>query len=176
LVRGPRWLLVALPVVAAGLLGVYGRWVAGAPSAESPAGDAVVVHAGGQGERLRHGLALMDRGAAPTLVVMFGSTTPGARRSCGQTEPYEVLCPVPDPATTIGEAGVLRDLAGERGWTSVVAVTSDYHLRRAVHLDASCSGIDVIGSAAEPDLGLADRLARVAKEMIALPVAALSSC
>ncbi len=149
------------------------------PTAEHPTGDAVVVHAGGRGERLRRALELMESGAAPTLVIMGGSVDhwPAAQRLCGQTSPYEVLCPDPVPGTTLGEARALRELVSARGWKSVVAVTSDYHLRRAHFLNRRCNpALAVQGVAARSDLPMLLWLGRIGREMIALVEAAVTRC
>ena len=168
------WVIVAAAAVIA--LVSYGRWVANAPTAEEPTGDAVVVHAG-SGERLRHGLELMDDGAAPTLVLIGGAEPywRRANRLCGQQEPYEIVCPSPEPITTIGEARALAGLAAERQWDNVVTVTSDYHLRRAAYLDESCAGIEVTGSAAPSRRRLPSYLRAVTKEMAAM-VQAAAAC
>lgn len=149
------------------------------PVSTDPKGDAVVVHAGGRGERLRRALELIQAGAAPTLVIMGGSSEkwPEARQLCGQMAPFEVLCPEPKPGSTLGEAQALAVLAAANGWESVVAVTSDYHLRRAHLLDRKCSpGLAVHGAAAASDLPTITWLARVGREMIALVDAALTGC
>jgi uncharacterized SAM-binding protein YcdF (DUF218 family) len=149
------------------------------PMANDPSGDAVVVHAGGRGERLRRALELMETGAAPILVIMGGSVDhwPEALRLCGQASPYEVLCPDPVPGTTLGEARALAALVGDRQWKSVVAVTSDYHLRRAHFLDRRCNpGLEVQGVAARSDLPMLLWLGRIGREMIALFEAAVARC
>lgn len=171
-----RNLVVA--VVVAALVAGYGSWVASGQSSHQASGDAVVVHAGGRGERLDHALDLMNRGAAPTLVIMRGSaaTWPQANVLCGRREPFEVLCPPPDPDTTIGEALALRDLVAARQWVSVIAVTSDYHLRRAMYLDAKCTTAEVVGSAAPSALAAPVYVTRVAKEMVAMLQALIVSC
>lgn len=102
--------------------------------------DAVVVFAGGRGERLSTALALVRGGVAPTLVISNG-TSPGwdeANRLCGQRRPFAVLCPDPTPDTTRGEARMTAALAGDRGWRSVVLVTSTYHATRAGLLLRRC--------------------------------------
>ena len=149
------------------------------PTATDPTGDAVVVHAGGRGERLRRALEMMETGAAPTLVIMGGSVDhwPAAQRLCGQTSPFEVLCPDPVPGTTLGEARALSELVSARGWNSVVAITSDYHLRRAHFLDRKCNpDLVVHGVAASSELPPASWLASVAREVIALMEAAVTRC
>ena len=139
----------------------------------------MVVHAGGRGERLRRALEMMEIGAAPTLVIMGGSVDhwPAAQRLCGQTSPFEVICPDPVPGTTLGEARALSELITGRGWKSVVAITSDYHLRRANLLDRKCNpGLVVYGVAARSELPTLAWLARVGREMIALVEAAITRC
>jgi len=169
---------IAAAVVISALLIGYGAWVASGHSVRGVTGDAVVVHAGGKGERLDHALQLMAAGAAPTLVIMRGSapTWPQANALCGQVDPFEVLCPPPDPDTTIGEALALRTLAFERNWGVVVAVTSDYHLRRATYLDAKCSSSNIVGSAAASELSAPIYASRVVKEMAAMLQALIVSC
>jgi uncharacterized SAM-binding protein YcdF (DUF218 family) len=149
------------------------------PTTDDPTGDAVVVHAGGRGERLRRALEMMESGVAPTLVIMGGSVDqwPEAQRLCGQTAPFEVLCPDPVPGTTLGEARALSELVSARGWKSVVAVTSDYHLRRAHFLDRKCNpGLVVHGVAARSDLSTPTWLVRIGREMVALIEAAVTRC
>lgn len=174
-----RWLvrrglpLLALASLAALIL--YANWVGRAASVEDPVGDAVVVHAG-ERNRARHAFDLMDDGAAPTLVLMLGTERRSTRDLCGRVEPYEILCPTPEPATTIGEAIALGDLVEERSWTTVIAVTSDYHLRRATYLDRKCSGAEVLGSGAGRGVSRFALILRLAKEMAAMVQAALVRC
>ncbi len=161
------------PRVIAGLtlliLIAYGSWVTGAPNNRLRPVDAVVVHAGGEGERLELALELMERQAAPTLVLMRGTNpdSPDLNAVCDAgSEAYEVVCPTPDPDTTIGEAQALRLLVNQRGWDEIIAVTSDYHLRRATHLDRECNpGLAVYAQRADSDLGLLRTLQRTIWEM-----------
>ena len=125
------------------------------PSHAQPLGDALVVHAGGRGERLNSALALMDNGAAPVMVIMNGNDPlwPDAFALCNRSNPYIVLCPTPQPDNTVGEASTLGDLIDEQNWRTVVVVTSDYHLRRTMILDGRCAGdTDLRGVAAPADI------------------------
>ncbi len=176
----PRgWLLFrGVPLVAlflSSFVVLYANWVGQASSVEDPVGDAIVVHAG-QSDRLSHGIDLMDDGAAPTLVVMFGGERRSLRQFCGQTEPYEVLCPQPTLSSTLGEARALGDLVAERGWETVVVVTSDYHLRRASYLDHQCSGAEVVRSGAGQGVTRLEVVLRIAEEMVAMVPAVLAGC
>jgi len=103
--------------------------------------DAAVVLAGGRGPRLAEGLALVRKGVAPVLVISDGwsPTWPEANRLCaGRSAPVPVVCFHPDPYSTRGEAEGFARLAARRGWTSVVVVSSRYHLVRARMLFERC--------------------------------------
>jgi uncharacterized SAM-binding protein YcdF (DUF218 family) len=146
------------------------------PDDPHPSGDALVVHAGGRGERLETALELMAEGAAGSLVIMDGGEWAEGILLCGRQAPYEVLCPRPTPETTIGEARTLAALVTARGWDEVVIVTSDYHLRRAKYLDSKCAETQVTAAAAPSNLPAPILVARVAKEMAGLVQAVLVRC
>jgi len=99
--------------------------------------DAVVVLAGSR-FRLPVGLELVARGVAPVLVISDGldPRSPAANRICN--ERAQVLCPKPDPYSTRGEARLVARLARERGWDSIVVVSSRFHLFRARILFERC--------------------------------------
>ena len=139
-----------------------------APEEVEPA-DAVVVFAGAP-ERLPMATDLMAAAKAEVLVIPNGQR-PGwaaANRLCAdggvddQGRAYEVLCPVPDPVTTRGEARAIAGVAAERGWESVVAVTSSYHIARAELLLERCfpGRIQAVGVATELPRPLLWRLIR----------------
>jgi len=136
----PRGLaaLLAGTVLAAGLAVRWTLLPATVAPEETEPADAVVLFAGSS-ERLPAAVALMQASKAGVLVIP-GGDRPGwtdANRLCldggtdGDGTPFEVLCPTPDPVTTRGEARVIGRLAAERGWQSVIAVTSTYHIARA---------------------------------------------
>ena len=99
--------------------------------------DAVVVLAGSK-FRLPVGLALVERGVAPVLVISDGldPRSPATSRLC--RERTEVLCPKPEPYSTRGEARLVAALARDRGWDSIVVVSSRFHLFRARILFERC--------------------------------------
>ena len=101
--------------------------------------DAIVVLAGSK-FRLPVGLELLERGVAPVLVISDGldPRSPPTNRLC--RERTEVLCPKPDPYSTRGEARLVARLARERGWDSIVVVSSRFHLFRARILLERCYG------------------------------------
>ncbi len=121
--------------------------------------DAVVVLAGGDGERLDRGLELVRAGLASTLVVSTGPP-----QLCDSTQPFEVLCFHPSPDSTRGEAEEIGGLARDHGWTRVVLVTSTYHVSRAHLLLDRCYTGAVEIAAAEPDQGLGAWLGAIAHE------------
>jgi len=82
--------------------------------------DAVVV-LGGRPNRLPVGRRLWRDGAGRELLV-FNAT------GVGEGEHIYLR---PDPYTTRGEARATARLARERGWRSLVVVTSSYHVPRA---------------------------------------------
>ena len=111
------------------------------PEHSAAKADAVVVLAGGRGPRLKEGLALIRRGAAPVLVVSdaWSPTWPEANRLCaGRRASVPVVCFHPDPYATRGEARALAHLAARRGWDSVIVVSSRYHTVRARMIFERC--------------------------------------
>jgi uncharacterized SAM-binding protein YcdF (DUF218 family) len=134
-----RLLALVTVLTLVGVTGWLGWRVANPRTSEAPIGDAIFVHAGGNGERLRTAMALYEEGVAPVIVV----SNPGGRSSrvpgslCDSGEP--IMCVTPPTVDTAGEARVLASLVEEEGWDQVVVVTSDYHLARATALDESCT-------------------------------------
>lgn len=128
-------------------------------------GDAVVLFAGGRGERLQQALVLMEIGKADVLVLSNGNLDgwTDANDLCSGVvdRGFEVLCPTPDPDSTRGEARVFGELAEKRGWSSLVMVTSDNHVNRAKLLLSRCfdGHVDAVGATAELSLpGTAKRV------------------
>jgi uncharacterized SAM-binding protein YcdF (DUF218 family) len=94
--------------------------------------DAVLVFAGGDGERQAEGARLVRSGVAPVLVVSNGGdTTSPSARACKPAQDLEVTCLTPPSSSTRSEARAFAGLAERQHWGSVVVVTTTYHLRRA---------------------------------------------
>jgi uncharacterized SAM-binding protein YcdF (DUF218 family) len=83
--------------------------------------------------RVDTALSLIRQHVATNLVISVASDRQWeAKPLCtAHQDGFNVTCFRPHPATTRGEAEHLRDLARQRGWTSVVVVTSTYHVSRA---------------------------------------------
>ena len=111
--------------------------------------DAVVV-LGGRPNRVPVGRRLLEEGVAPELLV-FNATGEGD----GDT-----IYVRPDPYTTRGEARAVARIGRERGWRSVVVVTSTYHVTRARLLVERCydGELRVVGARLDGPRGLPDPL------------------
>jgi uncharacterized SAM-binding protein YcdF (DUF218 family) len=108
----------------------------GLPAASS---DAVVIFAGGHGERLEAAVETAMSGSRILVIPNGrGGRWPEANRLCFRPGDLEVLCPNPSLGTTRGEARILAAIAEERGWQHLTMVTSDYHAARASALLAHC--------------------------------------
>ena len=125
-------LVIALGIMALALLALRGVHGIYRPSVDEIPNhvDAVVVF-GGETARTQLALGLMEDGIADVLVLSLGELDPPGRLHCGQTAPFVVLCPTPEVPNTRGEARMFGRLAEENEWTSLVAVTGDYHAQRA---------------------------------------------
>jgi uncharacterized SAM-binding protein YcdF (DUF218 family) len=130
-------------VVASGVLAALVGWLFVWPPTEPPGRvDAVLVLAGGNGERETTGVRLVQEGVAPVIVFSDGGR-PGsssARLCQQQLDGIRVACLRPRTSSTRGEARAFAELAGRHGWRSVAVVTSSYHIRRASLLVGRCYG------------------------------------
>lgn len=114
-----------------------------APDDDVTSADAVVVLAGDE-SRLPVAVSLVRRGVAPVLLVSTDSSDEPRARLCeAGTTGYELVCREPVPYSTRGEARMTDSLARERGWDSVVVVTSRFHVRRTRMLFDRCLDADV---------------------------------
>ena len=106
--------------------------------------DAIVVLGGEHDGREDYALDLAKQGWASTVVISNPYEGPDGvmervcRDTAGESGPVEVLCPVPDPLTTRGEAIMVKQLAAERSWNTVIIVSWRYHLPRARFIFEQC--------------------------------------
>ncbi len=103
--------------------------------------SAVVVFAGEE-ERLALGRQLAEAGRASVLVLNATRLPSEAEDWCdGGLAGMEVICLVLADESTKGEAAAFGALAVDRGWTSLIGVTSGYHAQRArLWMDRCFSG------------------------------------
>lgn len=140
--------IVALAVVA---LAGFEIWLRTGGDTPEPADAVVVLGPGRDGERLERALALVGENLADTLVVSMGR---GGQRAdtdavcAGEPTGFEVVCFTAVPFSTRGEARMVAQLAAARGWSSLLVVTSDYHVRRARRQFSRCydGGLVVVGA------------------------------
>lgn len=141
-----RWIAlgIAALVLLVGLL--TNRWFVNPATDDPGTADAIFVLGGG-GNRVQYAVDLVRRGVAEHAV--FASSyvedeRVWAARPCNTRRPPDVPdtavfeCFEPDPGTTRGEAQLLRDLAEERGWETVVVVVSTDQVTRARRLIERC--------------------------------------
>ena len=147
-----RWIVLAvLGVLAIALVAGTVRLVF-VPAEDAPGrADAVVVLSGSKHERLDRGLELVRDGVAPVLVISggFDPRQPAASRLChaGKGAGFRVICFMPSPDSTRGEAREAGRLARERDWRRIVLVTSRFHVTRARMLFDRCvdGDVDAVG-------------------------------
>jgi uncharacterized SAM-binding protein YcdF (DUF218 family) len=112
---------------------------------DSPKQAAAIAPLAGEKARVVYGAELFNQGYAKWFVI-----TNMALDLPGINEPYnelvrkeairqgvsqdQILVSTEIVETTMGEARVLRQLAEEQGWSSLLVVTSPYHTRRARHI------------------------------------------
>jgi uncharacterized SAM-binding protein YcdF (DUF218 family) len=85
----------------------------------------------------RRGRRLIAEGISDTLVISDG-LDPGWAEAVGLCKSHRATCFTPDPYSTQGEARWIAEEAKERGWDSVVVVTSTYHVRRSRMIVERC--------------------------------------
>lgn len=170
LVRRNVTRVVLVSVVALIIIGLATALLFVWPPESAPVrADAVVIFAGGRGERLARAEGLMADGLALNLVVPNGTAPewPAGNRACSEDRSYELCCPVPDPDTTQGEARATAALAEAKGWSRVIVVTSSYQVTRADLLLGRCFHGETQRVRAQPELSPFDWAKRVAHEWLA---------
>lgn len=117
-----RQAILALIVVLAGLGAVTARWFVWPPQGMPARVDAIVM-LNGPGDRLDTALDLAWAHRAPMIVISRPTWQYGHGSVCAPKIPgVKVICFVPKPATTRGEAEFAGRLARRYQWRSVVLV------------------------------------------------------
>ncbi|MEQ8839655.1 MAG: ElyC/SanA/YdcF family protein [Acidimicrobiales bacterium] len=136
--------VAALVLVTGGLL--TERWFVHPQTDDPGTADAIFVLGGG-GDRVGFAVDLVREGVASEVVfasVYVEDEGVWAARPCNGRAPRNLAdgvtfeCREPEPGTTRGEARMLRDLATERGWETVVVVASTDQITRARRLIERC--------------------------------------
>ncbi len=143
---------IVIPIGLLGLFLTYVMLVRPEPRTNTRNADVVVVLAG-ESSRLKAGIELMNKGAAPVLVISNGTAKGwlAANRICAATYSFKVLCPTPSSDDTQGEARTISRLARTEGWNTIVLVSSNYHLRRAEMLFHRCTRAKLLVHSSEVD-------------------------
>ncbi len=110
--------------------------------------DAVIVLAGGTGDRLSKAWQMMQAGVAPVLVLDGRPDLPSIGALCESHQPFEIVCLRPDPDSTRTEAQEAGRLAAARGWRTVVVVTTRSHVTRAAMMFRRCTTatVEMVGT------------------------------
>lgn len=132
-------LVSALGVVA--VLGIAGYFLFSRPQGEQPTkADAIVVLGGDWDGRVQYGMDLARQGYADTVVLSnsWGNFS-GIKKACAAgTATITVICFVPDPFTTRGEAMFTQRVAREHHWKHVIVVSWNFHMVRARYIFGQC--------------------------------------
>ena len=139
---------LAALLVAGGIVGgvLTDRWFVHPRTDDPGTADAIFVLGGG-GNRVDYALDLVRDGVATEVVFaspfvaeegVWAAAPCNAVRPSGVPPAATFTCREPDPGTTRGEARLLRDLAVEQGWETVVVVASTDQITRARRLIARC--------------------------------------
>lgn len=123
-------------------------------SALSGSADAVVVLAGSPSDRLSTAQRHVEAGVSSVLLISTAESDyqPDPHQCQPQLTDVRVLCFVPSPENTRGEAQGIAKAIKQHGWNSVVVVTSRYHATRAAVLVSQCTSAKVQVVASNPSL------------------------
>ena len=117
---------------------------------------ALVVLAGGNGDRLDHALDLAEQGVSDVLILntgidWVGPSADDVRALCANDSAvYTVYCVSALPDSTKGEAQTVGKLASDLGIDTLGIVTAEFHMHRALRWFDRCSDAEFT-AAAVPD-------------------------
>lgn len=106
--------------------------------------------------RIDSALHIVDEGYADTLALSaVPAGVASTRRLCTTVlKGRPIICFTPQPATTLGEARQIRDLARRYNWHTLIVVTSKYHISRARVIVERCFDGEVIMRSSGARIGL----------------------
>lgn len=134
----------------------------------------MILLSGDHGERQTLALRLLEEAVAPTLVLV-GTSDGGVEKDlCSAPKSFEVVCVRLNPDSTRNEARATAELAEQRGWRSLVVVTSTPHATRAHMLFSRCFDGSVATLGAWPPYGRAEVGRQVVREWFATAKALMS--
>ncbi|MEL7029593.1 MAG: YdcF family protein [Pseudomonadota bacterium] len=135
-------LAIAFAAIAVVWLAGFGAFLAALPQAgrdEVVRADALVVVTGGQGSRIRAGMALLSDGAGRRLMIsgVGRDVTDKQIMEIAEADPTLFDCCVDlgrDAESTVGNAKEIGAWAEGHGFSTLIVVTSDYHMPRTLML------------------------------------------
>jgi uncharacterized SAM-binding protein YcdF (DUF218 family) len=140
--RALVWAVVCALLATLAVVGVGGYLVFGRARQDALTRvDAIVVLGGEHDGREQYGIGLARAGYARTVVLSnpYGPDDRLMNRLCASGDTaVTVLCEVPNPGTTRGEALFTQRLATARGWHTVIVISWRYHLPRAHYIFGRC--------------------------------------
>jgi len=147
--RGRRIILIAIAALLALFLvltAVLFVW----PATNAPRRSDAIVVLGGSGPRIQKGLALARAGYAPYLVISGYD-----RATCPPSPPgVSVICFMPHPGTTQGEARAVAKLARADKWHQIIVVSGTPQTTRArIRFDRCYHGTLLFDPASPGGLG-----------------------
>ncbi|WP_082135585.1 YdcF family protein [Mycobacterium sp. EPa45] len=144
-VRRALAVLAAVGLGVTGVLAVTGYFLFTRPHSDPlTKADAIVVLGGENDGRVEYGLSLARQGYANTVVLSNSyqdkpADLPVFQQACASgTATITVICFVPDPYTTRGEAMYVSRLAKQHNWSHVIVVSWNYHTVRARYIFHQC--------------------------------------
>ena len=119
--------------------------------------DAIFILGGAAYDRYPYGFRLNEEGWAPVVVASNpnGASDAWLTNFCAAQHPkLNLRCFIPDPPTTKGEGRMLRQLATQYGWRTVIVVTFRPHISRARFVLEHCFDGDMIMTASPADISM----------------------
>ena len=137
--------MVVLAVVLVGASALAARLFVWPSLPPLPQRADAVIQLGGPGNRRSVALDLVRQGRAPVVAISISDEERDVAGWCddGRLRGVPVICFHPEPFTTRGEGRAIAQLAQQRGWHSVILVTSPDQAKRALLRVSRCYGGDV---------------------------------